>query len=123
MTKQGLKVLADSLSLSRQRKIKAKITQIQNKLKTKAVQGDKSSKGYYTEMLALYKDCLSKNITVEYISDLEFLATGNRLKVFTDRCSAHYNMAMDELWTFEYVLNLKSWQKYLTTYGQTIAEI
>lgn len=119
LNKKGLIIFADSLNVSKLRKIKAKIFEVQDTLKTKHVQNNKALLEYYTEMLSLYQYCIDSKITPENITNLEFLAKKNILKIYTDRCSAHYNMNVDELWAFEYVLNLNHWRKYLTNYGQT----
>ncbi len=116
-TYQGITILVDSLNRSKTGKIKAKIREIQSIIKSNKFQKDKDQKEYYLEMLDLYKDCLNKRVSLEYMSNLKFVITNKRLKIYSDRCSAHYNMAMDELWSFEYVADLKYWLKYLTSYG------
>ncbi|HEX2683843.1 MAG TPA: hypothetical protein VHL77_07915 [Ferruginibacter sp.] len=113
-TKQGAAVLVDSLNVLRSKKIKAKIRELQNILKTKK---NKTEREQYQEMLKLYRDCLDQKLSDEFFSYLGFAMTEKKIKIYSDRCSAHYNMAIDELWVFEYTIDLKNWRDHLTNLG------
>lgn len=122
-TEEGIKALTDSLNFSKQNKLKAKITQIEHTLKTKSIRNDQWKYKYYSEMLKLYNECLSNNISTEYVKNLGFVAKGKTLNVFTERCSSHYNMTLDELWTFKYIIRISTWQKHLTQYGKSLIKL
>ena len=69
----------------------------------------------YEDMETLYTDCLDKEIgSLEY---QQFYITTSYLYIISDRCSDHYNMALDELWDFEFSFRLEALQKYFTNYG------
>ena len=70
----------------------------------------------YKDMETLYTDCLDKEIgSLEY---QQFYLTPSYLHVISDRCSAHYNMAVDELWDFKFSFGLENLRSYLTNYGR-----
>ena len=71
----------------------------------------------FVEMQELYTDCLEKKVNILYASDIQFLFKSGIISIFTDRCSAHYNMTLDELWTFRYNYDTRSAKDYLTPLG------
>lgn len=119
-SKDGIQTLADSLNLSKTKKLNAEIRNIRNKLKSKKIETDKEEKELCTEMLELYTDCLTTKIDPEYVGDMKFVFKGESLSIYSDRCSAHHNMAIDELWIFEYKVNLSRWAKYLSPFGRKV---
>jgi hypothetical protein len=121
-TKKGIYILVDSLNISKTKKIEAKIREIQNIIKSNNFLKDKNRKEYYLEMLDLYKNCLNRKIDTEFVSDLRLIMTNKNLQIYSGRCSAHYNMAVDELWEFEYTVDVKVWIKYLTPYGFSLTK-
>jgi hypothetical protein len=114
-TKEGISILTDSLNLSKVKKIKAKLRKVSNMLKLKSIQADKDEKKRYSGMLELYTNCLENKIDPEYV---KFMFKTNALVIYSDRCSAHYNMSIDDLWIFKYYLSLGRWGKYLTPFGK-----
>jgi hypothetical protein len=84
------------------------------------VKTDTIEKERLFEMLSMYTDCLTKTIDIEFMSDIQFLIKKGKITVYSDRCSAHYNMAYDDLWTFVYSTDLKNLKKLLNRYGLSL---
>ena len=64
-------------------------------------------------MLKMYQECLEKKYDKDALLYEDIVLQKNKFKIYTGRCSAHYNMNLDELWTFEYVDEISKWEKYL----------
>ncbi len=120
LNKSGLERLLYNFNLLKRNKITAKLKAIKDTLKTINSKTDRGNYDYYSEMLNLYKECINNKITFDYINYIEFMVAKNKLKVYADRCSVHYNRNVDELWTFEYSIDLRTWTKYLTEYGKAL---
>ena len=116
---KGLIKLSADFNFFRQTKINDKIKEIKDTLETNAVQNNKDDLNYYTEMLNLYKDCIESKITLEDLTDIKFSVNSVNLRLYSDRCSAHYNRNLDELWDFEYIIELTDWTENLTKYGRS----
>lgn len=116
-TKEGLKNFVKTLNDDKTKKLNNKLKEINQSLSVLNVKTDTVEKEQLSEMLSMYSDCLSKKIDILYISDIQFLSKKGTITVYTDRCSAHYNMAYDDLRTFVYRADLKNLKKLLNKYG------
>ncbi len=116
INEEGKKILIDSMNKRKKEILRLKLKEIIDTLKTS--QKDAVDRKSYEEMETLYTDCLDKEI--ESLEYLQFYITTSYLYVLSDRCSAHYNMAVDELWDFEFSFNLEKLRSYLTNYGRRL---
>ena len=120
LTKKGLEALLDSMNKRKETLLKQKLAEITDSLNN-IVEKDSSSssKEDLTEIKELYTDCLerSKFYTTE---DLNFYFTKTGLFIFTDRCSAHFNRAIDELDDFNFRFQLKDWRKHFTSFAKQL---
>jgi hypothetical protein len=121
-TRTGIHQLALNLDSTKEIKIKNKLVEIQDSLKTISIQKNKDDIDYYRKMLELYTDCLDRRIIDENISSLEFVLTSSGITIYSERCSAHYNRNADELWVFIYKIAFKSWLSYLTPYARALVQ-
>ena len=122
VNRQSLRIIVDSLNNYRSKRIDSLLKTISGSLTKSAIELDSAEKERFSEMQLLYKDCLERKIDVSEISDIGLLTNSGVLKIFTDRCSAHFNMALDELWTFQHNFVLKSCQNLLTPFALKIIE-
>ena len=112
---EGIKFLIDSMNKMKKEILQLKLKEIKDILKTQAVQKDTIDSESYEEMETLYSDCLDKEIqSLEY---QKFYIAKSVLHIISDRCSAHYNMAIDELWDFKFIFSLEPLKKYFTNYA------
>jgi hypothetical protein len=114
-TKAGMLELSKKFAQYKKRKLLKKIKAIHDTLNTTVIKSDKEMQTYYGEMLSLYAECLNSDYE---LSDFEIIQ--QQLIIHTDRCSAHYNRNVDELWTFDYAPDIKSFAKFMTAYGRSI---
>jgi hypothetical protein len=119
-TKQGLTAFVKILNDKKRRKLTKKLDQVNQSLTLPKVKSDPAEKERFSEMLSMYTDCLGKEIDIQFISDIQFLSKNGIITVYSDRCSAHYNMAYDELWTFIYSVHLQNLKKLLSAYGLSL---
>ncbi len=119
---EGLENLSNYMDSIKQSKIKNKLREINDTLNSPSVKNTPNDLEYYNEMLELYTDCLDSKITYEYISEYEYSITSYGLIIYSDRCSAHYNRNADELWTFEYPIDLNQWVDLLTPLGKKLIQ-
>lgn len=119
LTKKGYSRLQDSVKQYKRTLLQAQIKIAKDTLpKIPATAGD--DKEYYSSMLELYEDCLKETneSATEY---LFFYLTHHQLVIILDRCSAHYNRAVDELeGSFVFEFDLKKWNNYLTAYTKSL---
>lgn len=116
-TSQGLITFVNTLNDNKRRKLKTKLKQIKQSLTLPNIKKDASEKERYSEMLSMYSECLVKKVDIAYVGYIQFVIKNGVLIVYTDRCSAHYNMPYDELWTFEDRIDLRNSRKLLNHYG------
>ncbi len=119
-THQGLTTFVKILNDDKRRKLNNKLRQLNRSLTLPRVKTASTEKERLSEMLSMYTDCLEKKVDIQFISDIEFTIKNGIITVYIDRCSAHYNMAFDELWTFIYKASLKNSKKLLSTYGLSL---
>jgi hypothetical protein len=77
---------------------------------------------YYAHRLmeGMYRVCYenaSYSMAIEY---LDFIYQENELTVFSERCSNHALMSLDEIGKFVCKINLTEWTDYLSEYGKTL---
>ena len=118
-TKEGIKTFVKTLNDNKMQKLNNKLKEINQSL-TLVNAKDTAEKEQLSEMLSMYTDCLSNEIDIQSIPYIQFLSKNGKITVYTDRCSAHYNRAYDELWTFEYSDDLKNLKKLLNKYGLSL---
>ena len=112
---EGKKFLIDSMNKRKKEILQLKLKEIIDALETPAIQKDSLERESYKEMESLYTNCLDNEIgSLEY---QQFYITASYLHVISDRCSAHYNMAFDELWNFKFTFRLETLKKYFTDYA------
>jgi hypothetical protein len=70
-----------------------------------------------SEVIELYENCGTQFDSLHYI---RFIPSGTSIKVIADRCSLHHNRALDDLWYFNYNIELNAWQKDLSAYGRKL---
>jgi hypothetical protein len=116
-TNQGLIAFVKTLNDNKQAKLNTKLKQINHSLTLPNVKADAAEKERFSEMLSMYTECLAKKNDIQYITYIQFLIKNGTVIVYTDRCSAHYNMVYDELWTFVDRIVLKNSKKLLNQYG------
>lgn len=114
-TKEGFKMLVDSLNINKVELIKAKLDEATDSLIHNSTQNNPEAIEYYTYMIELYQSCLESKIELSYISG--FIIQDGKLSLSTSRCSAHYNQNVDEIGEFEYSLYLENWKNYLTPFA------
>jgi hypothetical protein len=119
-TSQGLITFVNTLNYNKRRKLKTKLKQINQSLTSANAKTDPAEKERYSEMLSMYTECLLKKVDIAYINYIQFIIQSGTLIVYTNRCSAHYNMAYDELWTFVDRIVLRSSKKLLNHYGLSL---
>ncbi len=115
-TPVGIKTLVYNLNLNRNKRVLKKIKELNTSLRLRKV---KNTRNDILEKKQLYTDCLAKKINPSYIAEIGFLCKSGNLKIYTERCSVHYNMTLDDLWTFQYQITLKDYAKMLTDFGRT----
>lgn len=112
---EGIKLLIDSMNKKKKEILQLKLEEIKDALRNPAVQKDSIDNESYKEMESLYNDCLDNEIQrLEY---QQFYITTSYLYIISDRCSAHYNMAIDDLWDFKFTFRLESLKTYFTNYA------
>jgi hypothetical protein len=114
----GLHKLATDFNSFKQAKLRNIIKETKDTLETTAVKNDKETLEYFSDMLSLYTGCLDSKIEFEDMTGMEFSVESPGLVLYSERCSVHYNRNLDELWIFEYKIDLKDWKGYLTNYGR-----
>jgi hypothetical protein len=119
-TREGLKTFVKVLNENKKQRLNKKLKEINHSLTLANVKTDTIEKERLFEMLSMYTDCLTKTIDIEFMSDIQFLIKKGKITVYSDRCSAHYNMAYDDLWTFVYSTDLKNLKKLLNRYGLSL---
>lgn len=118
-TQNGLFILTDSMNYKRALLLNKELESIRERLKTKEAD-DPDKKSELEEMLTMYSDCASDSLNVKFTPGLEFFFKNGVVTVCTWRCSAHYNMSLDELWVMEFPFELNYWEPYLTPYGKKL---
>ena len=112
---EGIKLLIDSMNKKKKEMLQLQLKKIKDVLRTPAVQNDSIDRETYNEMESLYSNCLDNEIqSLEY---QQFYITRSSLHIISDRCSAHYNMAIDDLWSFKFTFRLETLKKYFTPYA------
>lgn len=119
-TNKGLLSFVKILNDNKMKKLRAKLKQINQSVASANAKRDASDKERLSEMNSMYTDCLSKRIEINAVSDIQFLVKNGTLTVYTDRCSAHYNMVYDEVWKFVYRADLKNLKSLLSEYGKSL---
>jgi hypothetical protein len=119
-TNKGLIAILKTLNDNKQTKLNTELKQIKHSLSLASVKKDAAEKERFSEMLSMYTECLTKKIEVQYTTYIQFLIENGTLIIYTDRRSAHYNRAYDELWTFVNRIVLKNSKKLLTQYGVSL---
>lgn len=116
-TPAGIEKLIHNLNYNRRKKLGNKLKQLSGSLHRRGVKNNQDEKNRILEQKHLYSECLSKTVDKAYVSEIEFLSKAGAITVYTNRCSAHYNMTLDDLWTFQYHVELKDYAKLLTQFG------
>ncbi len=119
-SKEGLKIFIKTLNDNKKAKLDNKLKQIDRSLQLLKTNHDVEDKKRLSGMRSIYLECLDKEIDIKYFGGTEFLIKEGRLIVYTDRCSAHYNMALDELWTFKTQTVLANNKKMLSNFGLSL---
>jgi len=113
-TNEGLEGIVEAMVKNKKEKIAAKINEVNAMLSADTL--EEGMQEYYTEMRDMYESCESIE-TVESLQYIRFIPAENSLIVVYGRCSAHYNMAMDELWYFELELPFEQWSGLFSDYA------
>jgi hypothetical protein len=116
-TPKGIIVFVEYLNSNKEKQIQKTINNIRDSLKSKTAIIDSISKSDYQERLQLYTECLQQKETKEDVPNLDFDLKDTSISVYIHRCSAHYNMTLDDLGDFKIMTDLKFWKNYLTPYG------
>lgn len=119
-TKKGITTVIKFLNDSKKKKLVAKLKEVNHALGLSKTKNNAEENERLSEMLAMYKECFGNSINLADVPGIRFLSKGGILTVYTERCSAHYNMALDELWTFKYQLALKNSGKLLNKFGLSL---
>ena len=119
-TPGGLKRLNDSMNLLRGYAIKKQIKLANDSLRKAKDNSDSDDEQYFSEMVEMYTECLARDAIT--ISDFLLLRDKPVIKVYMNRCSAHYNRNVDELWRFETLIDLKRWYMYLSAFGKKLVD-
>jgi len=112
---EGIKLLIDSMNKKKKEILSLKLKEIKDTLSTLAVQKDSIDKESHEEMVTLYTECMDKEI--KSLGYQQFYITNSSLYVISDRCSAHYNMTIDDLWSFKFTFSLETLKPYFTNYA------
>lgn len=108
--------LLDTLNLIRETMINGEIKRADSILKFQKI--DSSELEYYTEMLELFIRCIEYKL--ESFEYLDFYFTPKELIITSERCSVHYNRAMDEIGEFKYKLDYVKWAHFFSDYGKNV---
>jgi hypothetical protein len=119
-TPGGLKKLNDSMNLLRGYAIKKQIKLANDSLRKAKDNSDSDDEQYFSEMVEMYTECLARDAIT--ISDFLLLRDKPVIKVYMNRCSAHYNRNVDELWMFETLIDLKRWYEHLSDFGKKLVD-
>lgn len=107
--------LLNELADYKNKRIQKQLKKLQQQLN---VEDDPENKLYYKEAIELYEGC---NPKVYDLQDLRFIVKKEELTIFYGRCSAHYNLALDDLMNFKKSIDLTVWEKELSKKGKIIA--
>jgi len=108
--------LLDTLNLIRKTIINGEIKRADSILKYQKI--DSSELEYYTEMRELFTHCSEEKLnSFEYF---DFYFTPKELIITSDRCSLHWNRAMDEIDTFKYKLDYIKYAQFFSDYGKKV---
>lgn len=118
--KVGQKKLLHYLDSSKISILKNKLLEIQDTLKVITNTNRKDDIDYYKDMMELYQNCLENYTIIDDLNYLKFYLANSKITIYSDRCSVHYNRNLDEIYEFEYKIDLKNWLLYLTPFGKTI---
>jgi hypothetical protein len=115
-TRQGQKELVDTLVQYKKKTIQEKVDEIKAILNLDTMSAE--SRQDYEEMVDMYTNCVME--TAEDLPYLRYIPEKDSLKIIYGRCSAHYNMAIDELWYFEKEIPIAEWMDRLSPLGKEI---
>jgi hypothetical protein len=116
-TEDGLEALKNDMIKNKQETIATKIKEINTILAAESITKDDQS--FYTEMLDLYESC-DYEMSTEDLEFTRFIPANDYLIVVYGRCSAHYNMYVDELWYFELELPFEKWNGLFSDYAKDL---
>jgi hypothetical protein len=119
-TSEGVTLLINAINADKTKQLNQMISTVGDSLKSKRVLADPEIKSNYSDKFALYTGCLEQKISEKYADDLQFSFSGNFLTVYIHRCSAHYNMTLDDLWNINVRISLNYWKDHLTPYGKAL---
>lgn len=116
----GARKLCDSLSKKRSNIINAFIDSV--KLNLAKGNLDEESKARDQEMVEMYESCygLNSSYCADDTEGLNFTVQGRIIIIVMERCSAHVNRALDELYEFNFEIPLTDWKNYLTPFGASL---
>lgn len=106
LTAAGQKLVLDSVKSGKANEIRRHIVAIKDSLTKPSMLSRQDDKEYYTEALDMYEACLTDTYEPE-LQHMRFYVTDNELHVILERCSAHVNRALDDLYEFDFVFDLK----------------
>lgn len=109
----GQKLVLDSVKARKANEIRNHIAAIKDSLTNPSVLNRQDDKEYYTEALDMYEACQTSTYEPE-LPYMKFYVTDKELHVILERCSAHVNRALDELYEFDFVFDLKKIDVMLT---------
>ena len=121
-TPEGMTILCDSLLREKRKEIGDYLAMIRDPERRKEPEEGEyleADEEYFNETVSLYEGCLEWNDTLEP-EYLDVAFGGSHILITLGRCSAHWNRAMDELWTFEYEVDPLLWQHHLNDYGREL---
>jgi hypothetical protein len=113
--KTGQQRMLKELNNHKKEKIVRKKEEIRSILSSDSLKFE--DKEFYQDMLDLYTDCNYESLT---LNPIRFICSDDFVKIILERCSAHYNRAVDELWEFEVQQNLMSLEDNLSEIGKEL---
>ncbi|PLW92665.1 MAG: hypothetical protein C0592_09655 [Marinilabiliales bacterium] len=116
-TEEGLEGIVEEMEKNKKEKIEAKLEEVHAMLASDTLADE--MRDYYTEMVDMYENCECV-ASIEYLEYQRFIPADDYLIVVYGRCSAHYNMAMDELWYFELELPFEQWSGLFSDYAKEL---
>lgn len=123
-TTEGERLMIDSLRTYTRRRITSFIAQLKAKLDDPREDPD-----IIAETILIYEGC---NWLDEewgpfdregFLNEVDISISDDGITTTLDRCSAHVNRALDELWEHEYIVDIKQWKKHLSPYGRLVLNV
>ncbi|WP_333599904.1 hypothetical protein [Flavobacterium sp.] len=80
---------------------------------------DREAFDMYTEQVNMYTNCINDDYPYA-LEDHSFYFSKDSLHIIRERCSAHVNRALDDLWEFDFRFSYTEMEPYFSPYGKNL---